>query len=127
MWYETQSIRRAVQNFVVERLPAKSSELFFAGVADLLHHVGIVPVHAAAEELETKDYYDILLKTSSRDDDEVDYSILEAVGLIRRVETDFFDVGDWALLLRYYYLTQLGYHFALACGLVDLDFPTEED
>jgi|HubBroStandDraft_4_1064222.scaffolds.fasta_scaffold117091_2 hypothetical protein len=29
--------------------------------------------------------------TYKDDDDEIDYAILEAVGLIKRVETDFFD------------------------------------
>ena len=53
-----------------------------------------------------------------RDEAEVDYSILEAVGLIRRVETNFFSVADWTIAVSYYYLTDLGYHFAVACGLV---------
>jgi hypothetical protein len=68
-----------------------------------------------------KDYYDIDVPTNYRDQDEVDYSILEAVGLIRRVETGFFRVADWSLSLTYYHLTDLGFYFSKACGIVRSD------
>jgi|SRR5215471_3643834 len=50
-------------------------------------------------------------------DDEVDYSILEAVVLIRRVDTNV-NIRPWVFRLSYYHLTWLGYYFAEACGLV---------
>jgi hypothetical protein len=82
-------------------------------------------VHASFENLETKEYFEIATGDYSnyRDEDEVDYSILEAVGLIRRVDTDFFDVGDWALSVIYYHLTELGYYFCTACRIVRSDVP----
>jgi hypothetical protein len=52
------------------------------------------------------------------DSDAVDYSILEADGLISYVDTDFFGVGKWDLLLLYYHLTPLGFHFAKACKII---------
>jgi hypothetical protein len=85
--------------------------------------VGIEVVHGAAENLTTKDYFDLAFSYSTYkdDDDEVDYAILEAVGLIKRVETDFFEVKDWALSIIYYHLTELGRQFAVACGMVHPD------
>jgi hypothetical protein len=88
----------------------------------LFNHVGIEVVHGAAENLTTKEYFELEFSYSTyKDDDEVDYAILEAVGLIKRVETDFFDVKDWALSVIYYHLTELGRQFAVACGIVRSD------
>ena len=124
--YESHKIRAEVERLAA-KLPARTSEYFFKSIEALFAQVGVEPVYAGAEELKTKKYYDILDRDLAyRNSNEVDYSILEAVGLIRWVDTDFFDVGDWAIVLKYYHLTQLGYHFAVACGLVDLDAPMDE-
>ena len=120
MNFSINAIRRTVARLVAD-LPVASTESFFESIVELFNHVGTEVVHAAAEELDTHDYFEIPIPSNYRDENEVDYSILEAVGLIRRVETDFFDVGNWALTLTYYYLTPLGYHFARACGLVHED------
>ena len=74
------------------------------------------------ENIETRAFFSITPEYQVyADDDEVDYSILEAVGLIRRVDTEFFDVENWAISVVYYHLTDLGFHFSLACGLVRPD------
>ncbi|QOZ52665.1 DUF2442 domain-containing protein [Bradyrhizobium sp. CCBAU 53338] len=51
---------------------------------------------------------------------DVDFSILEAVGLIRRVETTFVAKEIYSISLVYYHLASMGFHFAKACGLVRL-------
>ncbi len=125
MGFSINAIRRTTERLVAD-LPALTTQRFFESIVELFNHIGIEVEHAAAEELDTKDYYEISVPSIYRDEDEVDYSILEVVGLIRRVETDFFDVGNWALTLKYYYLTDLGYHFAIACGLVKLDMQQDK-
>lgn len=52
------------------------------------------------------------------DEHEVDFSILEAVGLIRRVDVDVEILGRYSVSLIYHHLTQLGLSFAEACGIV---------
>ena len=52
------------------------------------------------------------------DDLEIDFSILEAVGLIRRVEARFVLRDIYSISLVYYHLTSMGFYFAKACGLV---------
>jgi hypothetical protein len=48
----------------------------------------------------------------------VDYSILEAVGLVRRVKTDFIHIEKWSVKLVYHCVTNLGFEFAAACKIV---------
>jgi hypothetical protein len=52
-----------------------------------------------------------------QDSKEAEFSILETVGLVRRVQTRF-AVGDRSFILAYYYLTFLGFEFARACKIV---------
>ncbi len=93
-----------------------------AQIERLFNHPGIEVIHAAAENLTTKDYFDMNFEYRAyKDDDEVDYAILEAVGLIKKVEVDFFNVAEWAISFSYYHLTELGFHFAVACGIVHPD------
>jgi hypothetical protein len=88
----------------------------------LFDHVGIEVIHGAAEKLATGDYYDLTFSyVRYTDDEEIDYAILEAVGLIKKVEINFFNVKDWAISVFYYHLTDLGFHFAVACGIVHPD------
>ena len=116
--FESHSVRKTVEE-CLSGLGDKTIDTLSEAIDGLLTHIGITGIHAAAESLETKDYFDIRLSdVSYKDDDEVDYSILEAVGLIRRVDTGFLDVENWALLVQYYYLTDLGFYFAKACGIV---------
>jgi hypothetical protein len=79
-------------------------------------------VHAAAANETNDDYFDIDLShlTIYRDDQEVDYAILVACGLLEKVETGMFTVADgrWSVTMTYYLLTALGQHFAIACRMV---------
>jgi hypothetical protein len=95
---------------------------FFAEIERFFDHVGIEVIHCAAENLATGDYYDLNFSYRTyKDDDEIDYAILQAVGLIKRVEIGFFNVKDWAIGFTYFHLTELGFHFAVACGIVRSD------
>jgi hypothetical protein len=63
--------------------------------------------------------YDIFVNHSPyKDDDEIDYEILEAIGLIRRVNTGGFDINGWTVHLIYYHLTTLGFYFTKACRII---------
>jgi hypothetical protein len=48
----------------------------------------------------------------------VDYSILEAMGLVRRLQTNVFDIDNWSVKLVYHRVTNLGFAFATACKIV---------
>jgi hypothetical protein len=114
-------IRKEIERVVLQ-LTERTNDTVFARIERLFNHVGIEVVHGAAENLTTKEYFDLEFSYSAyKDDDEIDYAILEAVGLIKRVETDFFDVKDWTLSIIYYHLTELGRQFAVACGIVHSD------
>ena len=117
-YYQSHSIRRAIERAVL-KLRERNDDEFCELIVAYFNHPNIEIVHASAENMQTHDYFDISMDYSVYDDDdEVDYTILEAVGLIRRVETDFFDVGEWSLSVIYYHLTDLGFHFSVACGIV---------
>jgi hypothetical protein len=51
------------------------------------------------------------------EEEEVDHPILEALGLVRRVDVNF-NVRMWSVRVVYYHLTGLGYQFAKACRIV---------
>jgi hypothetical protein len=119
--FQSYRIRKEIEE-IASKLTERTDDAFFSEIETLFNHVGIEVIHCAAENLATKAYYD--LNFSYRDykeDDAIDYAILEAVGLIKRIEIDFFDVKDWAISLNYYHLTELGFHFAVACGIVRSD------
>jgi hypothetical protein len=79
-------------------------------------------VHAAVADETNDEYFDVDLLDLIiyRDDQEVDYAILIACGLLEKVETDMFPVagGRWTARMIYYHLTALGQHFAIACRMV---------
>lgn len=79
--------------------------------------IGIEVIHIAADFGDN--YYDFTLDGSNYQfHDEVDYHILEALGLIKIVETDFFQTEICSLYASYYHLTRLGFRFAVSCGIV---------
>jgi hypothetical protein len=119
--FQSYHIRKEIER-VASKLTERTNDAFFAEIEQLFNHPAIEVVHVGAENLATKDYFTLVFSYNTyKDDDEVDYAILEAVGLIKRVEIDFFDVSDWAISTIYYLLTDLGFHFAVACGIVDPD------
>lgn len=117
MYYQAHSIRELLRGVADE---AGDDDALAEGVYKHMGIVGIEMVHCSAENLKTKEYFDITFDYSAyQDDSEVDYSILEAVGLIRRVDTGFFDVGSWAVNAIYFHLTDLGFYFSKACKMVE--------
>jgi hypothetical protein len=80
---------------------------------------GLEVVHVSVENNNTKEYIDVIIEYSRYEDTKgLDYSILEAAGLARMVQTKFFDVEKWSVRLVYYYMTNLGLEFAKACKIV---------
>src|SRR3984893_3353466 len=68
-----------------------SMDDFCQFIHDQMNLPGLAIVHASAENRKTKEYFDILFDYMFFEDaDAVDYSILEANGLISYVDTDFF-------------------------------------
>jgi hypothetical protein len=120
-YFSGPNIRRTIE-MLVGKLPEQTDMAFCEAISSELNHIGIEVDFAAAENRNTQDYYEIEHEYSVyADDDEVDYSILEAVGLIRRVQTDFFKAGNWDVTLIYYHLTELGFYFCKACGIIGPD------
>lgn len=119
--FQGRHIRQLVEHTASE-LNTQTDKVFFIAIERLFDQAGIEVVRISIENRETRDYFDITPEYQVyTDDDEVDYSILEAVGLIRYVDTEFFDAKIWAISVAYYHLTDLGFHFSLACGLVRPD------
>jgi Abortive infection alpha len=122
MWLVQNRIRSHVQRLLYDHVTKERDELTAQDLNDALreslNHLCIVPVYVSLEDLIKKESYEIETEWSSyKDSDEVDYSILDAVGLIRRVDA-YFGIGEWEFELIYYHLTELGYHFAMSCGIV---------
>lgn len=115
-YYQSHDIRRTILNEYT-RVSNVNDEKLGKLLGKLFDHPGIELVHAAFENGMTKAYYEVSMDTFYKDEDEVDYSILEAVGLIRKVETGFFDVMNFSVIAVYYHLTDLGFYFAKACGV----------
>jgi hypothetical protein len=122
MWYAESRIKGHIYRSLFEKVKETREELSVQEVNDMLQdtfsQIGIDPVYVSFEDLSKKEQYEIDLEWAHfRDADEVDYAILEAVGLIRRVEA-YFSYGEWEFELIYYYVTDLGAHFANSCGIV---------
>jgi hypothetical protein len=119
-YYRQYRIKRRILE-VFKKLTTITSSMddFCQFIHDQMDLPGLAIVHASAENRKTKEYFDIMFDYMFfEDSDAVDYSILEADGLISYVDTDFFGVGKWDLLLLYYHLTPLGFHFAKACKII---------
>lgn len=89
-----------------------------------MRSVVLSTVHASSANEKTDDYFDVNLSHLCiyEDAHEIDYAVLVACGLLQKVETEFFRVGNggWSVLLTYYLLTSLGFSFALACKMVPI-------
>jgi hypothetical protein len=119
--FQGRHIRQSIEQTASE-LTEQTDKAFFTAIERLFDRAGVEVVGISVENIETRAFFSITPEYQVyADDDEVDYSILEAVGLIRRVDTEFFDVENWAISVVYYHLTDLGFHFSLACGLVRPD------
>lgn len=78
--------------------------------------------HVSAANEKTGDYFDVNLDHLRiyEDSHEIDYAILEACGLLQKVDTGFFLIaqGNWSIALTYYLLTTLGFALAIDCQMV---------
>jgi hypothetical protein len=122
MWFVQNRVRQQVYRLLYEKLQKDREELNVQDINDTLRdalaHLGVDPVYVSFEDIIKKDSYEVKTEWSNfKDEDEVDYSILDAVGLIRRVDA-YFAIGEWEFELIYYHITELGHHFAVSCGIV---------
>jgi hypothetical protein len=116
--FEFHAIRSTIEDDIKRMSPENDKE-FATSIIALMDEPGISIIHCAFENLVTRDYYDMTFPYISYNDKyEADYSILESIGLIRKVEIGFFDVREWAIQLRYHILTSLGFYFSKACKIL---------
>lgn len=109
------AIRSTLEEHVRTASPNDDDE-FTTSIVALMDDPGISTIHCSFENTKTADYYDIVFPyTSYKDEYEADYSILESIGLIKKVEIGFIDVDPWEILLSYYVITSLGLYFSVAC------------
>lgn len=103
---------RAVENSIsVENFPG-----WFEGA---LNNVGIEIVHYEIEHPDMEDFIGDCPTYSNYDNDQdTDFAILSALGLVRYVDTNRFKVGNATVKVMCYYLTTLGFDFASACGVI---------
>jgi hypothetical protein len=122
MWFVQNRIREHVYRLIYEKVQQTREELTPDDINEVLraalNHAGVDPVYISFEDKVKKESYDVETEWSNfKDADEVDYSILDAVGLIRRVDA-YLKIGEWEFDIIYYHLTELGQHFAVSCGVV---------
>ncbi len=117
-FFEFQYISDTTKQFIKNDNPNNDEE-FSNSIVTLLDCPGISIVHGSFENVISSDYYDIYFPYMSYEDgQEADYSILESIGLIRRVDFGFVEIDKWSVSISYYYLTSLGFHFAKACKML---------
>jgi hypothetical protein len=116
---QTQFAKRAIKDEISPE--DLSGETVYTIFQEMFNHVAVDPVYVSFDKPGTELWYEVeFIFQRFRDNDEVDYSILEAVGLIRRVETNA-AIAGWDYRAIYYYVTDLGVHFARSCGIVSKD------
>ncbi|MCW5715405.1 MAG: DUF4393 domain-containing protein [Bauldia sp.] len=106
-----------IQRFLVESLRGREANVsidsFLSAVEAVFNIHGIEVVYISVNEGDAS-YESDLWYSNYSDSTEADYEILEAVGLVRRVEAEV-SIGRFELYGAYYAMTALGYHFAKAC------------
>jgi len=122
MWYIQPRSRAHLYRELYDKVHSDREQLSADDIGnvllDAMNNIAVDPVHLEFEDLVNKQSYMVDVEWSHYNDRyEVDYAILDAVGLIRRVDT-YFEIGEWQFWVIYYHLTELGYHFALSCGIV---------
>ncbi len=90
----------------------------FAG--QVLDIAGVEIKHVEIEDLiEEEDHIDNISTSNYTDDLETDFEILAAIGLIRYVDTGYFNLTKrWKVKVMFYYVTPLGREFAKVCGIL---------
>lgn len=121
IFYESPNIRSTLETRLT-KLKKKSDHFsdddFAELILDLLTGYGIAIRHVSFENLLTEKYADVIKRDEKYlDEFEIDYSILQANGLIGYVDTGFIDVDHWSVSLSYYHLTRLGFQFVKACRI----------
>lgn len=100
-------------------IPAEFDPLSSA-IVDEMNCIGVEVVYGDLGIGSRENYIELNFENSDiySDEAEIDFSILEAAGLVRRVEVKFTLREVYSISLVYYHLTSMGFHFAKACGLV---------
>lgn len=117
MYYNQPSIASYLRKKIEESSAKDKGRLVDRLVRDIVINPGVMYIHSAVDFI-GGEYVDYEYESGYEDDDETDYSILEALGLIRRVDSDFFPTKLGEMTIMFYHITQLGVRFATACELV---------
>jgi hypothetical protein len=115
VFYQSHQVREEVVT-IVDDLAEKTDGAFIEKLSNAFRSHCIKAIHIHVENNGTELLHAV--NVEYRPENEVDYSILQAVGLIRRVDTGVFTVGPWQILLIYYHLSELGSYFCPAVGII---------
>jgi Abortive infection alpha len=120
MYFRSEHARRGLEQFPLRKMNKKrvSYRTLQKALIEYFKLPGVAPVYCAIGKTGVDGYLDLDFSEPYQDAREVDFSILEALGLLRRVETDEIHKNGWFVSAIYYHLTSLGYHFAIECRLV---------
>lgn len=125
LWYSSVRISELVYREMYEKMSLTREDFDEHQIGKILSDIFsqpcVDPVYISFDmprDRRQKDTFELPVNYQIYSDErEVDYSILEAVGLIRRAEVQF-SVADIDFGFTYYYVTSLGGHFATSCGIV---------
>lgn len=119
IWYNASVANISIAEQLEKISGECSAEKIVNSVLELLDHTGIAIVNIMVELPDGSMLTGDVRENEYKDEFEVDYNILEAIGLIERVHVNWFEYKQWATTCTYYALRPLGYHFALRCGLAN--------
>jgi abortive infection alpha-like protein len=107
------------QNFKSRQPKPNTLEAMWQFLEEALNNVGTEIVHVELEDLnEGKIEIGSIPGSNYLDERETDFAILDAIGLIRYVDTGYFNLSArWRMKVVFYYVTKLGRDFAKACGI----------
>lgn len=119
---ESHAIRETISGALEKELASTLTEfdLLESRIADQMNCIGVEMAYGDVGIGRQDNYIEIDFVNDDiySDQLEIDFSILEAVGLIRRVDVRFTLRDIYSISLVYYHLTSMGFHFAKACGVV---------
>jgi hypothetical protein len=119
---ESHAVRESIAASLDQLLNLKPTDCgtVASAISDEMNSIGLEVVYGDVGIGSPENFVEVNFENADiySDDLEIDFSILEAVGLIRRVEARFVLREIYSISLVYYHLTSMGFHFAKACGLV---------
>ena len=103
----------------IRNLNVKNTDELAGALTDLFDSPVVSLVHCAFETKGIEDYDDLTYADQYYVDDmEVDFAILQSLGLVAHVSTDLENYGGFNVQVIYFYLTRLGFHFIKGCKIL---------